>query len=114
MPSKVDKLVIKDKRHDKRVKLTDGDKSIIKSEYETGSISINALARKYGVSKRLIQFILFPERQEKAKKAFADRQKDGRYYSTEKHREYMRKHREHKKGLYEQGHLIEPKSSRQD
>lgn len=107
MPYKFDSIPINNSKNDKRVKLTDSDKEEIKKEYESGNISINALARKYGVSKRLIQFTLFPERKEKAKEMFAERQKDGRYYDKEKHKEYMKSHREHKKDLWNKG-LLKP------
>jgi transposase-like protein len=107
MPYKFEKIPINNEKLDKRVKLTEADKENIKKEYETGTIGINALARKYGVSKRLIQFTLFPERKEQAKKAFAERRKDGRYYDKDKQREYQRKHRSHKKELYDKGHLKE-------
>ncbi|QOV08428.1 hypothetical protein Kirov_229 [Bacillus phage Kirov] len=105
MPSKLDKVAINNEKLDKRVKLTVADKEQIKSEYESGLISINALARKYKVSKRLIQFTLFPERKELAKKRLAEKQKEGAYYSKEKHREYMKKHREYKKDLHNKGLL---------
>lgn len=105
MPSKLDKVAINNEKLDKRVKLTVADKEQIKSEYESGSISINALSRKYSVSKRLIQFTLFPERKEKAKQDFLKRQKDGRYYDKDKHKEYMKKHREYKKDLDNKGLL---------
>lgn len=107
MPNKLDKIAIDNPKNDKRVKLSSKDKEDIKKEHDTGSISINALARKYGVSKRLIQFTLFPERKEKAKEQFAERQKDGRYYSKEKQRVYMKDHRLHKKDLWEKGELKE-------
>lgn len=68
MPSKLDNIPINNPEHDKRVKLTDEQRENIREEYKTGSISIRALERKYGVSRRLIQFILFPERYEKAKR----------------------------------------------
>lgn len=103
MPYKFEGVPINNPKLDKRVKLTDEDKKKIVEEYETGAISINALARKYKVSKRLIQFTLFPERKEKAKEMFAERQKDGRYYNREKHKGYMKAHRDHKKALVEKG-----------
>ena len=103
MPRKSDSLPIKNSKLDKRVKLTDADRIKIKEEHESGLVSINGLARKYNVNKRLIQFILFPERQEKAKKDFAERQKDGRYYDKDKHAAYVKKHRDHKKELYSKG-----------
>lgn len=105
MPFKFDKMSINNPEHDKRVKLTDLDRENIVKEYESGLISINGLAKKYGVSKRLIQFTLFPERKEKARQMFLERQKDGRYYDRERHNEQMRKHREHKKELYGKGLL---------
>lgn len=105
MPRKSDSIPINNPKLDKRVKLTDEDRNSIRAEYETGTISINGLSRKYNVNKRLIQFILFPERQERAKQLFAERQKDGRYYDKEKHRKSIKKHRDHKKELYGKGLL---------
>lgn len=105
MPSKTDTIAINNPKLDKRVKLTDEDRESIRREYECGNISINALGRKYNVNKRLIQFILFPERAEKSKKDFAERQKDGRYYDKDKHRESIKKHRHYKKSLHEDGLL---------
>lgn len=105
MPRKTDQLAINNPTHDKRVKLTEENKTAIKSEYETGLFSINGLARKWKVSKRLIQFTLFPERAEHAKKLYAQRRKDGRYYDKDKHTESVRLHRIHKKELFENGLL---------
>lgn len=105
MPYKFEKTPINNPKLDKRVKLTDKDREKIKEEYESGSISITSLAKKYKVSKRLVQFILFPERQELAKKNFSERQKDGRYYDRGKHAQYMKNHRDHKKDLNDKGIL---------
>lgn len=105
MPYKFEKTPINNPKNDKRVKLTEEDKKNIVKEYESGSISINSLAKKYGVSKRLIQFTLFPERKEKAKQLYKERQKDGRYYDKDKHKEYVKKHRDHKKDLWNKGLL---------
>lgn len=107
MPYKFEDIPINNPKYDKRVKLTEVDKNNIIKEYESGLISINALGKKYGVSKRLIQFTLFPERKEKAKKLFLERQKDGRYYDQKKHNEYMKNHRNHKKDLWNKGLLKE-------
>lgn len=103
MPSKFDKIPINNPNHDKRVKLTDEDRENIRKEYSSGNISQNGLAKKYGVSKRLIQFVLNPEKKEIVKKQFAERQKDGRYYDKDKHKGYMKNHRNHKKELYNKG-----------
>lgn len=74
---------------DKRYKLTDEDKENIKKDYETGSISINGLARKYNVSKRTIQFTLFPERKKRNQELAKERRKDGRYYDKVCHPIYQ-------------------------
>lgn len=105
LPYKFEKIPINNPKYDKRVKLTDEDRESIREEYASGVISQNTLAKKYGVSKRLVQFILNPEKQEIAKQQFAERQKDGRYYDKDKNNEYMRNHREHKKDLYSKGLL---------
>lgn len=101
----IDSMTINNKKLDRRVKLTDTDKESIVREYKSGEISINGLSRKYNVSKRLIQFTLFPERKEKAKELYKQRSKDGRYYDKEKHKEYVKKHRYYKKELFEKGLL---------
>lgn len=105
MPRKSDGLAINNPKLDKRVSLTEEQRENIRQEYAAGGISKRGLGRKYKVSPRLIDFILFPERQEKAKQQFAERQKDGRYYDKEKHREYTKKHRDYKKELHGQGLL---------
>lgn len=59
------------------------------------------------MSRRMIQFILYPERLEHAKKLFKERQKDGRYrYSTEKQTALVRSVRERKKELLKDNQLI--------
>ena len=107
MPYKFEKekKVLAKPELDKRRKLTDDDKEDIRNEYKTGLISINGLARKYNVSKRTIQFTLFPERLERNNELFKERQKDGRYYDKEKHREYMKRYRQRKKKLDDLGLL---------
>lgn len=107
MPYKFDNIPINNPKHDKRVKLTDEDKDNIREEYKTGLVSQRDLAKKYGVSRRLIQFVLSPEKLISARKQFLERQKDGRYYDKEKHNEHMRNHRNHKKDLWEKGLLKE-------
>lgn len=105
MPYKFDSIPINNPKLDRRVKLTEEDKRKIVEEYATGSVSIRQLARKYNVSRRLIQFTIFPERNERAKELFSERQKDGRYYDREKQNEYMKRHRNYKKKLWNEGLL---------
>jgi len=105
MPYKFEKTPINNPKLDKRVKLTDEDKEHIREEYATGLISQRGLAEKYGVSRRLIQFTLNPEKHEAQKQQYAERRKDGRYYDKDKHKDYVKKHRSHKKELFENGLL---------
>lgn len=107
MPRKSDSLPINNPEHDRRVKLTDDDRECIREEYATGMFSQRDLAAKYGVSRRLITFILDPDKAERAKQQYLERRKDGRYYDKEKHNEYMKTHRDHKKELWNQGLLEE-------
>ena len=103
MPFKSDAIPINNPKHDKRVKLTDEDKENIRTEYAAGDTSYSKLAAKYGVSKRTIQFVIKPEKLEKAKEQFKERRKDGRYYDREKHNAGVRKHRQYKKELFDKG-----------
>ena len=99
-------MTIGNQDNDIRVKLTDEDKEHIKLIWNSGKgQSINQIAKDYAVSKRSIQFILFPERIQTMR---ANRNWR-KYYSKEKNREYARKHRLHKKILYEQGLLKQQK-----
>lgn len=101
------KIIGNNPKLDKRYKLTNEDKDNIKKDYETGSISINALAKKYNVSKRTIQFTLFPERKKRNQELYSERRKDGRYYDKDVHKTYVKAHRDHKKELNKQGLLIQ-------
>lgn len=94
------------KEDDKRVKLNDEEKKEIKKLYDTGMFSQRKLAKMYGVSRRSIQFIIDPEKLKENHKKFSERQKDGRYYNKERHREYIKKYRERKKQLYNEGKLV--------
>jgi transposase-like protein len=93
---------------DKRVKLTDAQREEIRELYKLPDYSQRRLAGQFGVSRRLIQFIVDPEKQAAAKQAFAERQKDGRYYDKDTHTEQVREHRHRKHKLYQEGKL-EPK-----
>ena len=83
---------------DRRRKLTDTDRGDIKVFYELG-YPIRRIAAMYEVDKRLIQFILFPERHalnlEHRKKRGGTKQ----YYDKDKWRETMRDHRAYKRRI---------------
>ena len=95
----------------KSAKLTDSDKEEIQHRYlKVGGVSQMELAREYGVSKRLIQFCIYPEKQ---KANYALRKARGgskQYYNKEKQTESMREHRRYKKSLYDDGKLIKKES----
>lgn len=95
-------LTIKNKKLDRRVKLSDKQRQEIKLLKDTG-ISQNQVALNYGVSRRTIQFIWFPEQLEENKKRREERGGSAQYYDKEKHREVMREHRAYKKQLKEKG-----------
>ncbi len=82
----------------KRIKLTRDQKTKIRAEYKLTETSYNALARKYGVSKRTIIFAVNPEKYEKAKLQRRKRWADGNYKNDPKlHRENIADLRRRKK-----------------
>jgi transposase len=109
MPYKfqTDKLIIQ-KEHDKRIKLTPEDKELIKHLYETTDTSQRKLASQFGVSRRLITFILDPEKQKANLQAREARGGSKQYYNKEIHAETMKAHRRHKKALYDASLLLAP------
>ena len=102
MPSKCDKFVINNEVLDKRVKLLQSDKEAIKMEYSKGA-SIRGLSREYNVSKRTIQFILFPERLVTNKHHREQRGGSRLYYDKDKHAKAMSDHRQYKNFLMQEG-----------
>jgi DNA invertase Pin-like site-specific DNA recombinase len=92
---------------DKRRKLTDAQREEIREQHAQGA-SQRQLAVHFGVSRRLVSFILDPEKEARQKQQFAERRKDGRYYDPQKHTEQIREHRRHKHKLYTEGKLATP------
>ncbi|MCR6108626.1 hypothetical protein HXA34_20245 [Salipaludibacillus agaradhaerens] len=113
MTALIDKLTIKnngnDEKLDRRVKLTTEDKNAIRTQYfethKSQRPTMTWLAATYGVDRRLIQFILFPERETRHKEQSKVRRKSGRYYDKEKGRKNMQRYREYKRGLAKAGRL---------
>lgn len=101
MPTPIDDLRVT-RNNDKRIKLTDRQRDEIAARRGE---SIHALSREYGVSRRLIQFIQYPERYVKN---VQDRQERGgwqQYYTAEKHRQRMQTHRSYKRELVKEGKI---------
>lgn len=103
MPYKSEQIKIQGTKHDRRRKLTERDKQEIRENKE--NLSQRGLAKKYGVSRRMIVFVLFPERQ---KKNYEDRVARGgskQYYDREKHTQTIREHRQYKQELFKNGEI---------
>jgi len=102
MPYKCTKLHIpRDK--DRRIKLTDDERVEIKELY--GKVSQRKLAKRFEVSRRLIQFIGDPSK--KARDIELRKLRGGSrvYYDREKHNLAMKDHRRYKQKLYLKGDL---------
>lgn len=98
MPRKTDTIAINDYFIDGRTRMLPCQKEHCIQLYSEG-MGIRALARLFKVDKRLIQFLLFPDRK---KKNMEDRAKRGgtkQYYDKEKHRVSIKSHRDKKKNL---------------
>ena len=105
MPFKSEKIKLP-KQYDRRIKLTDEQREEIKEKYASGVYSQRALALEYHVSRRLISFIIDPEKYEISKEQYRERRKDGRYKpDRESWNETQRKHREYKNRLYAEGKI---------
>lgn len=98
MPRKTDITPINNKFLDRRTRLLDCQKEMVKYWYDRG-ISIRAISRMFKVDKRTIQFLLFPER---LKKNIQDRKERGgwkQYYNKTEHAQAIKEHRNYKKAI---------------
>ena len=95
------------KEHDGRRKLTDADRLLIKELYNTGK-GIREIARTFeGIcSRRMIQFVLFPDRLETVKKRAIEVKRWQPYNVKEVHTPAMRKHRAKKRELLKQNTVL--------
>jgi transposase len=84
---------------DKRVKLSDAQRAEIILLAGQG-LSQRQLASQFGVSRRLIQFILDPDKHKKNVQCRQERGGWKQYYDREKHAEAVRRHRDYKRELY--------------
>lgn len=107
MPYKSEKIKLKGLQ-DRRKKLTDEQREEIKKLYETGFYSLNNLAKKFGVSKKLILLTVNENSAEKAKQYRKEHWKEWQG-SKKEHREAIKKTRRYKQKLYTEGKLKEDK-----
>ena len=79
----------------RNVKLLECQKLMVQYHHLQG-MSIHSLSKLFRVTRRAIQFILYPERKIKN---LEDRHKRGgtkQYYDKDKHKDYMKTHRQYK------------------
>lgn len=85
---------------DRRVKIDDEKRARVSVLYRREGMAQRAIARELGISRRMVSFILFPEKEEACKRQYRERRKDGRYYyGKEKWRKTMREHRHYKEAI---------------
>jgi transposase len=107
MPIRFEKENIKIPRErDRRIKLNDKQREEIVEIYSSGSMSYNEIAKLYGVSKRLVYFVVNPDKLEENKGKREERGGWKQYYDKEKNRISMRKYRANKKKVLEEEGLI--------
>lgn len=110
MTSIVDKIRINNPLLDRRVKLTPEQKNDIQNEWNYHiycsrngliheAISQRKLAKKYGVSRRLIQFIIDPQKRLDNVERRRERGGSMIYYKKEEWKFIIRDHRAYKKEL---------------
>lgn len=99
-------MLIKDKKDDKRCKLSSEQKKEIVELYLTGEFSQRDLAKRYSVSRRTIQFTLDPNKRESNYQRRVENGGSKQYYNKDEHTKAMQKHREHKRELLKEDKLI--------
>lgn len=100
---------------DRRIKIKKEDHEYIRQRhFGPEKAGVRALAREYGVDKRLIGFILHPERYEQNLARRKERGGWAAYYDKNKHREYMQKHRRHKAEIQREEVLDYRRKTRKD
>ena len=104
MPYKSEKIKIDGTKLDRRRKLTEDQKDYIRWLREEEGLSQRKLAAMFGVSRRLITFILDPEKEKKNKVRAKQLRQEGRYkYTNEQWAETMKEHRRYKEKLHKGG-----------
>jgi transposase-like protein len=103
MPYKSEKIRLP-REYDRRIKFTEEKKKQADLLISQGE-SITQTAKVLGISKRLLQFYLYPERH---KKNLQDRQEKGGskiYYNRQKHNESIKDLRHYKQNLFLKGKI---------
>lgn len=90
---------------DRRRKLTDEQRELIKKMYSTGDWSLNKLAAQFGVSKKTILLLVNPNSADRAKEYRKENWREFQKPKEERTRA-TREHRRYKQALYLSGQLI--------
>ena len=104
MPLLIDALRVGNE-HDGRKKISDEQKADVLRLYNNKRESINQIARTVGISKRSVQFILFPERLAVVKARAIEVKRWEPYNAKEIHTPAMQKHRAKKQELFKLGFI---------
>lgn len=102
MTSKLDALKIPTEL-DGRRKITDEQKQAVRRLYEFEGKGIREITRTVAISRRSVQFILFPERAQAVKDRAKELKRWEKYNKKEYHTPAIRKHRAKKRLLLKQG-----------
>jgi transposase-like protein len=105
MPYKCEKINLKETQK-RSAKLTTDQRAEIYNKYATGQYSQRSLALEYGVSRRLVTFIIDPKKHEENLQRRAERGGSTHYYNKDKHTIAIREHRQYKQGLFLKGELV--------
>lgn len=106
MPYKSEKIPICGTLFDRRQKLTPEQRGEIYHRYHTECVSQRQLAAEYGVSRRLITFIIDPDKMEEARRRLKQSKAKGMYKPDKKKwAEIVREHRHYKQELFKQGQI---------
>jgi DNA-binding CsgD family transcriptional regulator len=81
----------------RRMKLTDAQRAEIREN--ANGLSVTALAARYGVSRRLVDFLLHPEKQAANLALRAERGGSMRYYDKNRHRENVKNWRRYRRSI---------------
>lgn len=91
MPSPQDNIPLSDPFLDRRIKLLPCQKEMIVYWHAIANMSIVWIASRFNVSRRQVEFILFPERLEQNKAAREEKGGWELYYNKSAHRESVKK-----------------------
>ena len=99
MPFLTDKLALDNPFLDRRTRLLPCQRERTLALRGQDGLSYQAIADTMGVSKRLVYFVINPDKQADQKTKAVLRRADGRYYDKGRHTTSVREHRRHKQTL---------------